>query len=210
MSLSVSSDTVPKKTGDAKPRTPKTTKNGRYATLPNLPLLNESKIANLSYLFLYPPRFCKRFLFTSGKTSIRAFRVRGFTEPNSNNGRLTHMTLRITQYGESILHEKNQAVTDFSDKLFNLSRDMIDAAPRRGHRSRPTNRESLCFCVIEFPTILIPYDLHPGWQALSLPLSNPCLWPTADRVSSGDEFPYEEGCLSLPGSREAPRPNSSG
>ncbi|MEK9633371.1 MAG: peptide deformylase, partial [Opitutae bacterium] len=37
------------------------------------------------------------------------------------------MTLRITQYGESILHEKGKAVTDFSDKLFNLSRDMIDA-----------------------------------------------------------------------------------
>ena len=37
------------------------------------------------------------------------------------------MTLRITQYGESILHEKGKAVSDFSDELFNLSCDMIDA-----------------------------------------------------------------------------------
>jgi len=52
--------------------------------LPNLPLLNESKLANLSYLFLYPPRFCNRFLFTLSKTSIRAVLIPGFPEPNFN------------------------------------------------------------------------------------------------------------------------------
>ena len=37
------------------------------------------------------------------------------------------MTLRITQYGESILHEKGKAVSDFSDELCNLANDMIEA-----------------------------------------------------------------------------------
>ena len=37
------------------------------------------------------------------------------------------MTLRITQYGESILHDKGKAVSDFSEELANLYEEMIEA-----------------------------------------------------------------------------------
>ena len=113
------------------------------------------------------------------------------------------MTLRITQYGESILHEKGKAVTDFSDELFNLSRDMIDAmrhAEGIGLAAQQIGK-ALRFCVIEVPD-------HPDYpmtcildgKALSpslikpMPLANPQI-----EFLPSDEFYYEEGCLSLPG-----------
>ena len=37
------------------------------------------------------------------------------------------MTLRITQYGESILHEKGKKVESFDEDLYQLYKDMLEA-----------------------------------------------------------------------------------
>ena len=37
------------------------------------------------------------------------------------------MTLRITQYGESVLHQKGGTVQSFDNELTQLSKDMLEA-----------------------------------------------------------------------------------
>jgi peptide deformylase len=112
------------------------------------------------------------------------------------------MTLRITQYGESILHDKGKAVSDFSDELFNLSCDMIEAmrgAEGIGLAAQQVG-QALRFCVVEVPDhpdypitcILDDKPLSPA-LLMPMPLANPKI-----EFLPSDEFYYEEGCLSLP------------
>ena len=112
------------------------------------------------------------------------------------------MTLRITQYGESILHEKGKAVSDFSDELFDLANDMIEAmrgADGIGLAAQQIG-QALRFCVIEVPDhpdypmtcILDGKPLSPALLR-PMPLANPKI-----QFLPCDEFYYEEGCLSLP------------
>ena len=112
------------------------------------------------------------------------------------------MTLRITQYGESILHEKGKAVSDFSDELLDLANDMIEAmrgADGIGLAAQQIGK-ALRFCVIEVPDhpdypmtcILDGKPLSPALLR-PMPLANPKI-----QLLPCDEFYYEEGCLSLP------------
>lgn len=112
------------------------------------------------------------------------------------------MTLRITQYGEKILHEKGKTITDFSENLSQLANDMLEAmgiAEGIGLAAQQVGK-ALRFCVVdvpehpEFPTTCI-MDGKPLSSSLLMPMSlaNPKI-----EFLPGDEIYYEEGCLSFP------------
>jgi peptide deformylase len=112
------------------------------------------------------------------------------------------MTLRITQYGESVLHQKGKTVTDFSDGLSDLAIDMIAAmrhAEGIGLAAQQIG-QALRFCVIEVPDhpdypmtcIMDGKPLSPSLLK-PMPLANPQI-----EFLPSEEFYYEEGCLSLP------------
>lgn len=113
------------------------------------------------------------------------------------------MTLRITQYGESILHDKGNVVSDFSEKLAFLYDEMIDAmhnADGIGLAAQQIGK-ALRFCVVEVPDhpdypITCILDGKPLSPALLMPM--PLANPKLESLPS-DELYYEEGCLSLPG-----------
>ena len=119
------------------------------------------------------------------------------------------MTLRITQYGESILHDKGKAVSDFSEELANLYEEMIKAmrnAEGIGLAAQQIGK-ALRFCVVEVPghpdypitCILDGKPLSPA-LLMPMPLANPKI-----EFLRGEEFYYEEGCLSLPEIKGASR-----
>ena len=115
------------------------------------------------------------------------------------------MSLRITQYGESILHAKGEWVVQFDNDLHKLSQEMLDimyqvegiglAAQQIGRALRfcvvdvPENPENPTLCILDgkalSPSLLMP-----------LSLANPEVSPLPS-----DEYYYEEGCLSFPGIR---------
>ena len=112
------------------------------------------------------------------------------------------MTLRITQYGESILHQKGSTVESFDAELSRLSKDMLEAMHQVegiGLAAQQVGK-ALRFCIVDVPD-------HPEYpmacivdgKALSpsllmpLSLANPEITPLPS-----DEYYYEEGCLSFP------------
>lgn len=112
------------------------------------------------------------------------------------------MTLRITQYGESILHQKGSPIESFDAELSRLSKDMLEAMHQVegiGLAAQQVGK-ALRFCVVNVPD-------HPEYpmacivdgKALSpsllmpLSLANPEITPLPS-----DEYYYEEGCLSFP------------
>ena len=112
------------------------------------------------------------------------------------------MTLRITQYGESILHQKGSPIESFDAELSRLSKDMLEAMHQVegiGLAAQQVGK-ALRFCVVDVPD-------HPEYpmacivdgKALSpsllmpLSLANPEITPLPS-----DEYYYEEGCLSFP------------
>ena len=112
------------------------------------------------------------------------------------------MTLRITQYGESILHQKGSPVESFDAELSRLSKDMLEAMHQVegiGLAAQQVGK-ALRFCIVDVPD-------HPEYpmacivdgKALSpsllmpLSLANPEITPLPS-----DEYYYEEGCLSFP------------
>lgn len=112
------------------------------------------------------------------------------------------MTLRITQYGESILHQKGSPIESFDAELSQLSKDMLEAMHQVegiGLAAQQVGK-ALRFCVVDVPD-------HPEYpmacivdgKALSpsllmpLSLANPEITPLPS-----DEYYYEEGCLSFP------------
>ncbi|HAW99409.1 MAG TPA: peptide deformylase, partial [Opitutae bacterium] len=112
------------------------------------------------------------------------------------------MTMRITQYGESILHRKGKAVTDFSPELAGLVDEMIAAMRRADGIGLAAQQvgEALRLCVLEVPDhpdypiacILDGKPLSPA-LLMPMPMANPKI-----EFLPGDEFYYEEGCLSFP------------
>ena len=112
------------------------------------------------------------------------------------------MTLRITQYGESILHQKGSPIESFDAELSRLSKDMLEAMHQVegiGLAAQQVGK-ALRFCIVDVPD-------HPEYpmacivdgKALSpsllmpLSLANPEITPLPS-----DEYYYEEGCLSFP------------
>jgi len=112
------------------------------------------------------------------------------------------MTLRITQYGESVLHQKGETVQYFDNELTQLSKDMLEAMHQVqgiGLAAQQVGK-ALRFCVIDVPD-------HPDYPMACIldgkPLSPSLIMPLSlanPEVSAlpSDEYYYEEGCLSFP------------
>ena len=121
------------------------------------------------------------------------------------------MTLRITQYGESILHEDGKVVSSFGAELTGLANQMLkamDQAEGIGLAAQQIG-QAIRFCVIdvpehpEYPMTCI-LDGKPLSPSLLMPmaLANPEVLPLLS-----NEYYYEEGCLSFPEIRgEVARP----
>ena len=112
------------------------------------------------------------------------------------------MTLRITQYGESILHEKGKKVESFDANLSELSKDMLEAMHQVqgiGLAAQQVGK-AIRFCVVDVPDhpdypIACILDGKPLSPSLLMPLS--LANPQVTHLPS-DEYYYEEGCLSFP------------
>ena len=112
------------------------------------------------------------------------------------------MTLRITQYGESILHQKGSPIESFDAELSRLSKDMLEAMHQVegiGLAAQQVGK-ALRFCVVNVPDHPeYPMTCNVDGKALSssllmpLSLANPEITPLPS-----DEYYYEEGCLSFP------------
>ncbi|MDC1309394.1 peptide deformylase [Opitutales bacterium] len=112
------------------------------------------------------------------------------------------MTLSVTQYGESILHQKGKQVTEFSSKLSSLYHDMLEAMYAEEGIGLAAQQVGIAlqFCVIDVPSIpdypitCILDDKTLSHQLLMpMALANPKI-----EVLPCDEYYYEEGCLSFP------------
>jgi peptide deformylase len=121
------------------------------------------------------------------------------------------MTLRITQYGESILHQDGKVVSSFGAELTELANQMLEAMDQAEGIGLAAQQigEAIRFCVVDVPE-------HPEYPMTCIldgkPLSPSLLMPMAlanPEVSPlpSDEYYSEEGCLSFPEIRgEVARP----
>jgi peptide deformylase len=112
------------------------------------------------------------------------------------------MTLRITQYGVSVLDQKGKTVQTFDHELTQLSKDMLEAMHQVqgiGLAAQQVGK-AIRFCVVDVPD-------HPDYPMACIldgkPLSPSLLMPMAlanPEVTTlpSDEYYYEEGCLSFP------------
>ena len=121
------------------------------------------------------------------------------------------MTLRITQYGESILHQDGKVVSSFGAELTELANQMLKAMNQAEGIGLAAQQigQAIRFCVIdvpehpEYPMTCI-LDGKPLSPSLLMPmaLANPEVLPLLS-----NEYYYEEGCLSFPEIRgEVARP----
>lgn len=124
---------------------------------------------------------------------------------------LIGMKLRITQYGEPILRQKGERITQFDDALKQLAADMVAtmrAAEGVGLAAQQIGRAEL-ICVVDVSGLEpseLDYTLDgkrpPIDLIMPLTLINPTLKILPGRTVTG-----EEGCLSFPGvSGEVTRP----
>jgi peptide deformylase len=113
------------------------------------------------------------------------------------------MSLSIVNYGTKVLREKGKAISEFDASLNQLSKDMISTmyeAEGIGLAAQQIG-EALQFCVMDVPDhpeypitcILDGKALSPS-LLMPMSLANPKV-----KVLPGDEYYYEEGCLSFPG-----------
>lgn len=121
------------------------------------------------------------------------------------------MTLRITQYGESILHQDGKVVSSFGAELTELANQMLEAMDQAEGIGLAAQQigEAIRFCVVDVPE-------HPEYPMTCIldgkPLSPSLLMPMALANPEfsplpSDEYYSEEGCLSFPEIRgEVARP----
>ena len=121
------------------------------------------------------------------------------------------MSLRITQYGESILRQKGQPVTSFDPELTNLANQMLEAMEKADGIGLAAQQigKAIQFCVVDVPdhpeypiTCILDDKALPPSMVMPLALANPKVIPLPS-----EEYYYEEGCLSFPQLRgEVARP----
>jgi len=121
------------------------------------------------------------------------------------------MSLTIRYYGDPVLKQTGTKVDQFDEPLAQLSKDMLDTMRQNDGIGLAAQQIGLAsqFCVMDVPDhpeypMLCILDGKPVSPSLVMPISmaNP-------RVQSlpGDEYFYEEGCLSFPGiNAEVARP----
>ena len=112
------------------------------------------------------------------------------------------MTLDVFMYGESILTQKGKKITKFDNDLKRLYQDMLDTMYKEEGIGLAAQQVGLAlqFCVVDVPS-------HPEYpvtsildgQSLSPQLLMPmCFINPEIKFHTGDEYYYEEGCLSFP------------
>jgi len=114
------------------------------------------------------------------------------------------MLLRVTRYGEPILREKGEPVTEFNDELRQLADDMIETMYEEegiGLAAQQIGR-ALQLCVVD---VRPPEGAEPSFRhsldgktrpldlIMPMVLCNPKI-----RIIDPTEDVYEEGCLSFP------------
>ena len=115
------------------------------------------------------------------------------------------MSLRVTQYGESILKEKGAPVTDFGPALRKLSGQMIETmreAEGIGLAAQQIG-QALQLFVMELPADMDQKHSDYTFDGKTPPLDliMPLVVVNPQLELSGDDAPYEEGCLSFPNIR---------
>ncbi len=112
------------------------------------------------------------------------------------------MSLKVIHYGNPILHQMGKSVTKFSKELFTLYQDML--ATMRDEEGIGLAAQQvgivLQFCVVEVPSLSeLPNRCILDGKSLSPQLLMPmCLANPKIEYMSGNEYYYEEGCLSFP------------
>ncbi len=112
------------------------------------------------------------------------------------------MTLQVSHYGDSILRQKGKNVTKFSTELASMYQDMLVTMREEEGIGLAAQQVGIAlqFCVIEVPSlselpdkcILDGKNLAPQ-LIMPMGLANPII-----EFLHGDEYYYEEGCLSFP------------
>ena len=112
------------------------------------------------------------------------------------------MSLRITQYGESILQKEGKPVDSFDEQLKELSNAMLESMKEAEGIGLAAQQigQAIRFCVVDVPE-------HPDYPTHCV-LDGKVLSPTLLMPISlanpkieclpSEEYYYEEGCLSFP------------
>lgn len=116
------------------------------------------------------------------------------------------MELRITQYGEPVLREKGEKVTEFGPKLKQLADDMVEtmhAADGIGLAAQQIGK-ALQFCVVDVHFPENPPEYFYELDGKRIPFD--MFMPMALANPQVEEIPmthsdYDEGCLSFPDMR---------
>lgn len=115
------------------------------------------------------------------------------------------MVLRVTQYGEDILRQKGERVTEFDDGLVELADDMVETmyeAEGIGLAAQQVGI-ALQLCVIdiaEMDPAMLHYELDGKRPPIDLIMPMALVNPVV-RVIEGKTTTEEEGCLSFPNIR---------
>ncbi len=113
------------------------------------------------------------------------------------------MILRITKYGEAILTKKGKKITEFDDKLIELSNDMLDTMYEKDGIGLAAQQvgKALQLCVIDlyYGTEDVDFNYSVDGKRSPLELIMPMeLCNPEIELLTGDQSTTEEGCLSFP------------
>ncbi|MEM9160840.1 MAG: peptide deformylase [Verrucomicrobiota bacterium] len=114
------------------------------------------------------------------------------------------MALQIVHYGEEVLHQKGEAVTEFDDKLEELFVEMVNTmidAEGIGLAAQQIGK-ALMFCVVDLRGCEpdFEYTLDGAKPPLELFMPIGMCNPVVETLEP-KETVYEEGCLSFPNVR---------
>ena len=111
------------------------------------------------------------------------------------------MTLEIVHYGEEVLHQKGEAVTQFDESLKRLFEDMVETcieADGIGLAAQQIGK-AIQFCVVDLRGIEVDFDYTIDGAKPPIDLFNPMgLCNPVVTVIDSPKTTYEEGCLSFP------------
>jgi len=113
------------------------------------------------------------------------------------------MTFKIRKFGDPVLRQTGNKVLEFNEELVSLSKQMLETMHDHEGIGLAAQQigKAIQFCVMDVPE-------HPEYPMLCLldgkQISSSLLMPLSlanPRVEElpGDEYYYEEGCLSFPG-----------
>jgi len=115
------------------------------------------------------------------------------------------MILRVTQYGEPILREVGEPITEFDEALAQLANDMVDTMYNEegiGLAAQQVDR-ALQLCVVDVRPpegVEVPFDYSFDGKKPPLELIMPmAIINPKVSIIDDEEAVYEEGCLSFPG-----------